>query len=194
MEKKEIVLIGGGGHCKSCIEVIEATELYKVIGILELSLNVGKNVLNYPIIGTDDDIPSLIFKKINFLITIGFIEDNKKRNILFNQILSLGGKLPSIIAPTAYISKTSCIGIGTIVMHQAFINTSVVIGNNCIINTKAIIEHDAIIGDNCHISTASVINGGVVVGSNTFYGSGAISKQYIKIPENSFIKANSIVK
>jgi len=33
---KPIILIGGGGHCLSCIDVIEQTGLYQIIGILDL--------------------------------------------------------------------------------------------------------------------------------------------------------------
>lgn len=194
MGSKEIVLIGGGGHCKSCIEVIDSFGEFNIKGILDIPENIGKKVLGYPILGTNEDIPTLIYKKINFLITIGNVGDSSKRIELFNYVSSLGGTLPSIFASTAYISKSSRIGKGTIIMHNAFINSSVLIGDNCIINTKALIEHDAIIGDHCHISTGSIVNGGTVVGERSFFGSGAVSKQYISIPAGSFIKANSIVK
>ena len=29
---RDIILIGGGGHCKSCIDVIEMTNKYNIIG------------------------------------------------------------------------------------------------------------------------------------------------------------------
>ena len=31
---KKIILIGGGGHCRSCIDVIESTKMFKIIGII----------------------------------------------------------------------------------------------------------------------------------------------------------------
>lgn len=194
MKISEIVLIGGGGHCKSCIEVINSTGEFIIKGILDLPESIGKEVSGYPIIGTDKDIPSLVKKNICFLITVGSVGDSSKRIELFNLVQSLDGDLPTICAPTAYISKSARIGIGTIIMHQVFVNASAAIGDNCIINTKALVEHDAVIGDHCHISTGSIVNGGVVIGSRSFFGSGAVSKQYISIPEGSFIKANSIVK
>ena len=194
MDKKEIILIGGGGHCKSCIEVIEATESFIIKGILDLPGSIGNEVLGYPVIGTNEDIISFINKNVNFLITVGSIGDSSKRIELFKHINSLGGIFPAIIAPTAYVSKSAHIGRGTIIMHQALVNAAAIIGDNCIINSKALVEHDAIIGDHCHISTGSIVNGGTVVGERTFFGSGAVSKQYITIPDGSFIKANSIVK
>lgn len=194
MENNSIILIGGGGHCKSCIEVIESTDKYKIKGIIDLEQNLGNEILGYPIIGTDHDLPSFSKKNYSFLITLGTIGNPARRIELFNLLISLGCTLPVIKASTACISKYAIIGTGTIVMHNAMINASATIGNNCIINTKALIEHDAIIGDDCHISTGAIINGGTKIGSGCFVGSGAVTKQYTCIPDGSFIKASSIVK
>jgi sugar O-acyltransferase (sialic acid O-acetyltransferase NeuD family) len=194
METKNLILIGGGGHCKSCIDVIESVSEYKIAGIIDLPQNVGNLVLGYPIIGTNDDLPDLVSKGFYFLITVGNIGAPLIRIELYILLQTLRGKLATVISSTALVSKYAKIGAGTIIMHHAVVNASAEVGNNCIINTKALIEHDAVIGDHCHISTGSIVNGGTIVGSQTFFGSGAVSKQYITIPEGSFIKANSIVK
>jgi len=194
MKKEQIILIGGGGHCKSVIDVIESAEIYLIFGIIDIKENIGKRILNYEIIGCDDDIPKLIKQCNNFHISLGHIKSNELRIKTYNNIKIQGGKFPVILSSKAYVSKYSQIAEGTIIMHNALINAGASIGFNTIINTKALIEHDAIIGNHCHISTGSIINGGVEVGDNTFFGSGAISKQYVKIPANSFIKANSIYK
>ena len=31
MNKKKIILIGGGGHCKSCIDVIESNNMFDIV-------------------------------------------------------------------------------------------------------------------------------------------------------------------
>ena len=54
MLKKKLVLIGGGGHCKACINVIEDTDGYDIVGILDTEDKVGQTILNYSIIGTDN--------------------------------------------------------------------------------------------------------------------------------------------
>ncbi|MDQ0969199.1 FlaA1/EpsC-like NDP-sugar epimerase [Flavobacterium sp. W4I14] len=45
MPKQKIVLIGGGGHCKACIDVIEETGEYEILGILDQKENIGKKTL-----------------------------------------------------------------------------------------------------------------------------------------------------
>ncbi len=193
MSKKEILLIGGGGHCKSVIDVIEQEGKYKIAGIIDKKELIGKKILNYKIIGCDDDLQKL-FKKYKYaLVTIGQIKSPNLRKKLFKQLKKIGYKLPIIISHLAYVSKYAKIKKATIIMHGAVVNSDARIGQNCIINTNALCEHDSVIKDNCHISTGTIINGGTEIGKNSFIGSGAITKEYIKIKKNSFIRAGSLV-
>jgi sugar O-acyltransferase (sialic acid O-acetyltransferase NeuD family) len=191
---KKLILIGGGGHCKSCIEVIESMGLYEIEGILEKNTEKESHILGYPIIGNDDLIPSLIKQDVEFLITVGQIKSPNLRIKLAQLVKELSGKLATIIANTAYVSKHSIIGEGTIVMHKAFINASVEIGTNCIINTNAILEHDTKVGHNCHISVNAILNGNVEIGNDCFVGSNAIFYQGVTIMPNTLIGAGSVVE
>jgi len=194
MKKEQIILIGGGGHCKSCIDVIELEGRFQIAGILDVKEKVGQKILKYTIIGTDENIPTLVKEKKSFFITVGHIKNPAKRFMLYEKLKKYNIELPVIISPLAHVSKHATIKEGTIIMHQALVGADAIIGVNCIINNKSNVEHDAVIGNHCHISTGAIINGGVKVGSKTFFGSGAISKEYIEIPPDSFIKANSLVK
>jgi sugar O-acyltransferase (sialic acid O-acetyltransferase NeuD family) len=190
--KEKIVLIGGGGHCHSVIDVIEQENKYEIIGIVDIKENIGKKVFDYEIIGCDDDLETLFGNSKNALIAVGQIKSNTIRVKIYNRLKEIGFNLPTIISPLAYVSKYSQLGEGTIIMHHALVNANTKIGKNCIINTKALVEHDCIVEDNCHISTASIVNGGVVVKENTFFGSNATSKQGIEI--DGFVKAGSLIK
>ena len=190
--KEKIVLLGGGGHCHSVIDVIEQENKYQIVGIVDKNELLGTDILGYKIIASDDDLEEIYKTCKNAIIAVGQIESNHVRVKLFNRLKEIGFNLAIIISPIAYVSKHSFIDEGTIVMHHALINANVKIGKNCIINSKALIEHDVIIEDNCHISTASVINGAVLVKANTFFGSNATSKQSVEI--SGFIKAGSLVK
>ncbi len=185
--EQEIILIGGGGHCRSCIDVIEQKGSYSIAGIVDLSEKLHQKIMGYEIIATDDDLPRLVNKYGNFLITLGQIKSPEKRIRIFQTLKESGAKLPVIISPLAYVSKYAEIGDGTIIMHSVLVNAGAKVGSNCIINSKALIEHDATIGDHCHISTGAIINGGVKVGPGTFFGSTAVCKEYIEIGENVVI-------
>jgi sugar O-acyltransferase (sialic acid O-acetyltransferase NeuD family) len=191
---KEIILIGGGGHCKSVIDVIEQEGQFQIAGIIDKAELFENNVLGYPVIGNDSDLEGLAKKYSHALVTIGQIKSPEPRKNLFNLAIKAGFIIPSIISPMAYVSKHAFIGNGVVVMHGVIINANASIGDNCIINSKALIEHDSKVYENCHISTNTTINGGVIIESGCFIGSGSILRESITINKNSFIKAGSIVK
>ena len=188
---KNLILIGGGGHCKSVIEVAESVG-YTILGILDRPEEVGKKVLAYEIIGIDDDIPHYV-EKAEFVISLGFIKKPTLRIKLYNKVLEAGGKLATLIASTAHVSRYATLGAGTVVMHQAFVNAGAVIGNNVIINTFANIEHDAQIGNQCHISTGVMVNGDCIIGDNCFIGSQSVLVNTISICSDVIIGAGSLV-
>jgi sugar O-acyltransferase (sialic acid O-acetyltransferase NeuD family) len=191
--KSKIILIGGGGHCKSCIDVIEQEKKYRIEGIVDIPEKLHHKVLGYEIIATDEDLPRLASEYSTFLITIGQKSSPDKRVDLFLRLQKLGAKFPAIFSPLSYVSEHAKVGEGTIIMHGALVNAGATIGNNCIINTNALIEHDAAVSDHCHISTGVVINGGVLVGEKTFFGSNAVSKDNIEIGKCSVIGFNARV-
>lgn len=192
MEK--LILLGGGGHCKSCIDVIEQEGKYKIIGILDNEELLGQNVLGYDFIGVDADINKFATQGYTFFITVGQIKSSAIRKKLFSLLNESNAKIATVISPRAYVSKHAEIGKGTIIMHDVLVNASASIGQNCIINSKALIEHDTVIEDFCHISTSAVLNGGVTIKEGTFFGSNAVSKEYIGTYRDDFIKAGSTYK
>lgn len=177
--KKPLILVGGGGHCKSVLEAAESAG-YSILGVLDMPAEVGKEILSTKVIGTDDDIPAYV-DKAEFVITVGFIKNPATRIKLYNKIKEAGGKLAIVIASTAYVSKYAEIGEGTVVLHQAFVNAGAKVGCNVILNSFVNIEHDAVIGDQCHISTGAMINGGADIAEETFIGSQSVVNQGVKI-------------
>lgn len=192
MENKNLILVGGGGHCKSVIEVAESAG-YNILGILDMPEDVGNPVLDYKVIGTDDNIPDYV-DKAEFVITVGFIKNPSIRIRIFDQIKDAGGRLATIVASTARVSKYAEIGEGTVVMHQTFVNAGARIGRNCIINTFCNVEHDAQVGDQCHISTGVMVNGDCKIGERVFVGSQSVLANGITIGDDIIVGAGSFVR
>lgn len=191
--KRPLILIGGGGHCKSVIEVAESAG-YEIKGILDMPDEVGKEVLpGHKVIGTDDEIPQYV-EECDFIITVGFIKNPALRIKLYNKVNAAGGRLATIIASTAHVSKYAELGEGTVIMHHAFVNAGAKIGDNCIINTFVNIEHDAEVGNQCHISTGTMVNGECKIGENCFIGSQSVCANCIEIASDIIVGAGSVVR
>ncbi len=190
---KSLVLLGGGGHCRSCIEVIETTGLFRIEGIIDNKISKTETCLGYPFIGSDKDLDKIKTMNAMAFVTIGQINSPNKRKNLYEILNGQEIKTPVIKASTSVVSRYSKIQEGSIIMHGAVVNACANIGVNVIINSLALIEHDVQIGDHCHISTGARINGNVEIGDGSFVGSGAIIHQNIKIGRNSVIPAGAVI-
>mgnify|MGYP002620808794 CR=1 FL=1 len=188
---KPLILIGGGGHCKSVIEVAESAG-YQILGVLDMPENIGKDILSTKVIGTDDDIPSYV-DKAEFVITVGFVKNPTTRIKLYNRVKEVGGKLATIIASTAYVSKYATIGEGSVVMHYAFVNAGATIGDNVILNTHSNVGHDVMVGNQTHVSTGVMISGDCHIGKCCFIGSQSVFRNGLYICDNVILGAGSLV-
>lgn len=190
---KNLLLLGGGGHCHACIDVIEVTRQFKIAGIV-LPLSDGRaSVLGYPILGSDEDLPKLLKQTPQALVAVGQIKSSKVRIHLFQLLKSWNAELPVIESPRSYRSRHASVGEGSILMHGSVTNANAKIGANCIVNSLALIEHDAVIGSHSHIATGARVNGGVRIGEGCFIGSGAILKEGVEVGAHSIIGAGLVV-
>lgn len=189
MEK--LILVGGGGHCRACIDVIELQKKYKIVGILDSPGKVGETLSGYTILDTDDGMARYVAQGCHFLVTVGQVESSKLRQHLYSKLEQLNASIATVISPRAYIARTAKIDKGVIVMHDALVNAGAHISNNCIINTKSLIEHDADVQPHCHISTGAIVNGGAKISSGTFVGSNSVVVHGVSTKIDDFVKAGS---
>jgi sugar O-acyltransferase (sialic acid O-acetyltransferase NeuD family) len=191
---KKIIIIGAGGHAKSCIDVIERSKKFKIIGLYATKKELGNKLFRYNVIGcTLEDLRKIRKKTKYAFIAIGQIKSSNIRRKYYKKLKKMQFEFPSVISPLSYVSKHSRIGIGSIVMHGVKINAASKIGNFCIINSNALIEHDNIINNFSHISTSVILNGGVEVGSDTFIGSRSTIANGVKIGDKCIISMTSQV-
>ena len=192
MAEKKIVLLGGGGHCRSVLDCLLSLGLYDKIGIIDYDSSAY--ALGIDVIGTDDDLSRLIEEgwKEAF-ITVGSVGSTHLRRKLYSLVRELGFILPTIIDPSAIVARGTSIGDGAFIGKRSVINTGSTIGSGSIINTGAIIEHDCSIGDFTHVSPGVTLCGQVLVGADTHIGAGSVVRQGIKIGSGTIIGAGSVV-
>ena len=191
---EDIILIGGGGHCKSVIDTLQKSTQFNIKGIIDLKEKVGSLINDVKIIGDDNDLEKIFKNGIKYaFITIGSIGNPAKRIQLFEKAKKIGFKFPCIIDSTAIIARNVIFDEGTFVGKRVIINSNTKVGRNCIINSGAIIEHDCQIGDDVHIAPGVVLSGNVYIGINTHVGTNSTIIQGIKIGKNTLIGAGSVL-
>lgn len=193
MTKSDIILVGGGGHCRSVIDVIETTGIYRIAGIIDVAEKKGLKVLNYDIIGTEEDLKELVKTVKNFCITVGQLKSATNRIRLYNSVKNAGGILPVIVSPLAHLSTHAQVGEGSILMHHAIVNAGAIVGTNNILNSKCLIEHDTVVGNHNHISTGAIVNADCVIGNECFVSSNVTVIRGLRINDNITVGAGSVV-
>lgn len=188
-----LVLVGGGGHCRACIDVIAAEGRWRIHGILEAPDRAGTSQDGVPVIGTDADMEALAAAGHRFLVTVGQVKSPKARLAVLERLAAAGARLATVRAPSAVVSPRAALGEGTIVMHQAVVNAGARVGRNAIVNTRALLEHDSEVGEACHVSTGAILNGGARLGDRSFLGSGAVVVNQVSVGPDCVIGAGSVV-
>lgn len=191
---KKIILIGGGGHCKSVLDSLLRVNDYSEIGIVDKEENIGTMVCSIPIVGCDNDLPKLYEDGYRYaFITLGSIGNPIRRIKLFATLEKIGFIIPNILDSSAVISNYASMESGIYVGKNAVVNSGTSIGKGAIINTSATVEHDCIIKEFVHIASGAVLCGGVKIGANTHIGAKSVVKQCIEIGSNSIIGMGSNV-
>ncbi len=185
----DLLLVGGGGHARACIDVLLADGKWGIRGIIETDGHQGPSSLGYPVLGTDSDLEKLVDDRTPVFIAVGQLTSPAVRKALHDRAHQSGAIFPAVQSPHAYVSPMANVGLGTIVMHGAIVNTRAQLGKQCIINSQALIEHDAVLGDFCHVSTGALINGGASIGAGCFIGSGAIVREGVRIGDDVVVGA-----
>ena len=79
MIQPKLVLIGAGGHSRSCIDIIERLGEFEIAGLIGMPNEMNQSHLSYTVIGTDPDLYDLIEMYQNAFIAVGQIKTAKQR-------------------------------------------------------------------------------------------------------------------
>jgi acetyltransferase EpsM len=184
-----VYVIGAGEHALVVAETIKILQ-HEVCGLLDDNEALhGQKRMNIPIVGAID-----LWKTLTIDRMILGIGDNLARFEIGKRLESLKSEIWfQAIHPTATISPSSTIGIGTYINAAAVMDTNSHVGSHCIINSAAILSHDNVIGDFVHIAPGANLAGKVTVGEGAFVGIGATVIQGITIGEWAVVGAGATV-
>ncbi len=182
---RRLVVIGAGGHAKVVIETARAAGMEVQAILDDDDLRWGGSVLGCPILG---GLPLVAdFAEDLFVIAIG--SNAARRKIA----ASLDLDWCSVIHPSAQISPSAHIGLGSMIFANAVIQAESVLGGHVIVNTAASIDHDCRIGSFAHIAPGARLAGSVTVGSGALIGIGAVVIPGVTVGENAAVGAGAAV-
>jgi sugar O-acyltransferase (sialic acid O-acetyltransferase NeuD family) len=191
---KKILLIGGGGHCRSVLDTLLELDSYTDIAIADDNIEPGTTIMGVPVIGSCNDLPGLIAAGYGeAFVAIGSIGNPQVRIRIFDLLEKIGFCIPNIFDKTSVASRYAVLGKGIFAGKNSVINAGAAVGDCVIINTSVVVEHECRVGCFSHISSGSVLCGNVKVGDRTHIGANSVIRQGLTIGADSMIGMGSVV-
>ena len=192
----DIVVVGAGGHAAVLIEAIRRIPGNSIVGLLDHQPDLwGTSLLNVPIIGGDDLLPTMksTHQCDSFVVAIGGIRQFAHRRELFRTAKQAGLQPFTVQHPSCARSPSADIADGCQLLTNSVVNACAQTGENVIINTSAIVEHDCTIGAHSHIAPQACLAGGVRIGTETHIGLGAVVRENLSIGDRVIVGAGAVV-
>lgn len=190
---KEIFALGVGHSTPLFIEIAEAAG-WKVAGLYHYNdERTGEFDHEYEILGSFDDLYKSDLRDVNFLLTMG---DMRIRKQVSDSLTAVGGRIPSIIHPSARVSRFATIAEqGVIIGDSVELQSDVVVGDNVIIRSDVTVCHNTTIESDVFVGPKALVGAYIVVGEYAYIGQGSIlvSGKVKSIGENSLIGAGALV-
>src|SRR5690554_6718687 len=192
---KDVIIIGCGSHAAELVDYIEyinnhATQKqYNIIGLIDITQEHYLHYeYKYKYLGDVDK--HKVDSNVFYLLGMG---DLAIRTKVLDEFKKENAKFTGLIHPTALISDSSEIGLGTVVSHNVSIGPKAIIGDFNVINSRCTIGHDSKIGDNNFLSPQVALGGSTVIGANNLLGTNSCTIPDVEIGNNNKIMAGMVI-
>lgn len=187
-----LVVVGGGGHAATLLDLLHVTRAFNVIGILDDRLAVGQLVNGIPVLGPVHDLTGLLEQGCALAVNaVGGVGSRRLRQDIWLRIKDSGLGTPRLIHPSAVIDSSATLGEGAQILAGSYVGARSQVGRNSIVNSRAVVSHDCVIGDHAHIAPGAMLAGDVVVGQRTLVGMGATIHMQVRIGDDVIVQNNS---
>lgn len=167
----ELWILGAGGYGKTVADVARQLEKFDRVAFLDDGKTGGD------ILGKCEEYPLLLRENVMIYPAFG---DNARRMAWLERLTAENIPVPTLVHPTAYVSPTARLGVGTVILPKAVVNTGVQVGRGCIVNIGALIDHDSVIEDGVHLAPGAIVKAENRIAAGSKIGSGEVveNRQY----------------
>jgi UDP-perosamine 4-acetyltransferase len=188
----EIYICGIGHNTPVYIDLVEAIG-YHIAGLYHYDdTRTGEIDHGYKILGSFDDLFRQGLNGKNFALSMG---DNTIRAALYKRIVENGGNVPTLIHPSAQISRFAKLGNGVVFHMNVIVHPDVTIGDNSVVSFGSSVSHSSTVGSHCYIAANVLVGAFSNIADNVFIGLGAtiVSGKVASIGANAIVGAGACV-
>ncbi|UAW99472.1 acetyltransferase [Halopseudomonas nanhaiensis] len=186
---KRLAILGASGHGKVIADCAEVCGWETVI-FFDDAWPAKRSISRWSVEG---DMAALLKRLSDFDGVLVAIGNNAVRQSKLTALAQHGAKLTTLVHPSALVSRSARVGVGSVVLGGVVINVDASIGMGAIINTGATVDHDCVLGIAVHISPGAHLAGGVVIGDQSWLGIGSCVRQLVRIGSGVTVGAGAAV-
>lgn len=187
--KKNLLIIGSGGHGRCCLDIAREKNIYKKICFLDDAL-IGTIVNGAEVL---DKIENLTKYQNEFQEVFVAIGNNKFRKEIQQKVIGEGFQIADLISQRSYVSDYAEVGQGSVVFPGAVIEANAIVGDGCIITSNATVNHDARVDDFSLIYSNTVVRPNVHIGELSRVGSGCVVRFGMTVESGSDVPDGTII-
>lgn len=184
----DLMILGAGGHGRTLYELARLLGYHDIVFLDDNASPIIET--NKLIIGKISELKLHVKNASNVAIGIG---NNKVREQLYQQLISLGIDPVTLIHPLAFVSPSATIAHGSVVLAGAVVGANANLGVGTIVNSHSTVDHDSILSDFAHLGVGVHLAGGAVIGKSAFLQAGTVGGYNTVIDNDSVCPAGTIL-
>ncbi len=192
---KKLIIFGTGQIAEIAKDCFEKQNKYEISCFCADKESIKNHTfLGKPLLSFEDIEKNFSPEDYHFHVAISYREQNKIREIKFNEAKDKGYYLASYISENSQIDiKNDFFGENCLILDNQTIQKNVKIGSNVMIWSGNHIGHETTIDDHTYISSHVVISGNCKIGKRVFFGVNSSVADHTKIGDECFIGMGATV-
>lgn len=192
----DLVFLGAGGTARDVLSLVEDLnrdrKQYRCVALLDDDKNLwGRKVQGIPIAGPLTEAKQFASEK--FVNTLGSPRNYACRSDVPARLGLSRKRFATLIHPTAAVSASATVGVGTIILPHVVVLSGVTIGDQVLILPGSILNHDVQVGEYAILASAVNLSGAVQIGNGSYIGSGASVLQGVQVGDKALVGMGAVV-
>ena len=193
---EDLIILGAGGTSREIADAVadinRDARRWNLIGFLDDDIaRHGKTVLGLPILGSLDCARQ--YTTARFIIGVARAGDPWRRKMIVQRLALPRERFAAIIHPSATVSRTATIGLGTAILQNTVVTTDALIGDHVLIHYNVTIAHDAVVDDFVTMAPGSLIAGSVKLCAGVYLGAGSQVINDVTVGEAALVGLGAVV-
>mgnify|MGYP003965442587 FL=1 len=197
-EMRKVIILGASGGCVDILDTIldinfSASEPeFDVVGFLDDREELwGSRILGAKVLGPFAAISN--YDDCEVVTGIGSPYNYWRREAIIGAYNIPPERFACVVHPSASISTSASIGLGTVIHQNVVITTGAKLGANVLVLPNSVISHGSGIGDFTIINAGVCLGGDVSIGRCCYLGARSAVRQDIGVGDNSQLGMGSVV-